>query len=475
VIRGAEGEELDTYSLQLLEARKAKEDVERELATRSGLFRDLQQSRDAGYAEVVSRLEPGDVRRSFVRYQPDQLGRHEPADRYALVVVAAGGQPRLVGLGRARRLDALVSMWRSEMEQGPFLPGRSPEDAVAAADRAGRALAKAILDPWAEEVAEARRVFVVPDGSLHRVNLAALPFADRFLVEHDVLLHTLQTERDLLPREATAPGSGVLALGGAEYDALPTGEAGAPRPAATDPMGAFRGSVASCPQFQSLTFAQLPAAREELDLVLDAWDEGTHTSLAGEGATEAAFKAAAPGHRVLHLATHAFFLGEVCGPERAARDLARRREPSISVAGDTPLLLSGLAFAGANRRADAAGAEDGILTAEEVAALDLSSVEWAVLSACDTGSGVVRDSEGIMGLPRAFRVAGARTVILSLWRVEDKTTRDWMQALYRGHLTRDLGAAAAVRFAARTILQQRRDRGLGDHPFYWAAFLALGS
>jgi len=59
--------------------------------------------------------------------------------------------------------------------------------------------------------------------------------------------------------------------------------------------------------------------------------------------------------------------------------------------------------------------------------------------------------------------------------VEDKTTRDWMQALYRGHLTRDLGAAAAVRFAARTILQQRRDRGLGDHPFYWAAFLALGS
>lgn len=475
VIRGADDDDTDTYSLRLLQARQAKEDVERELAQRSALFRDQLQARSAGFAEVAARLRDGDVLVSFVRYQPEVLALEEPDDRYALLVLASGQAPRLVGLGRARRLDALVSMWRSEMEQGPFLPGRSVADADAAAERAGRALAGAILDPWADELRDARRVFVVPDGSLHRVNLAALPFRGRYLVEHDVLVHTLQTERDLLTEAGPSRGRGLLALGGAQYDASPAA-AGVPvaTPDAPSP-GLFRGAVASCPQFQALRFDALPAAREEVASVLDTWEGDRTTSLQGPEATEAAFKAEAPGHRVLHLATHAFFLGEACGPERAAADLGRRQVASISVAGDTPLLLSGLAFAGANRRAEGAGTEDGILTAEEVATLDLSSVEWAVLSACDTGSGVVRDSEGIMGLPRAFRVAGARTVILSLWRVEDRATRDWMEALYRGHLSRDLPAAAAVRFAARSILERRRADGAGSHPFYWAAFLALGS
>jgi CHAT domain-containing protein len=115
-----------------------------------------------------------------------------------------------------------------------------------------------------------------------------------------------------------------------------------------------------------------------------------------------------------------------------------------------------------------------VLTAEEVAALNLSGVEWAVLSGCDTGVGEVRTGEGVFGLRRAFRVAGAKTVIMSLWPVEDKSTRQWMTTLYAGRLTRKLNTADAVRDASLTVLRQRRASRQNTHPFYWAGFVAAG-
>jgi len=109
-----------------------------------------------------------------------------------------------------------------------------------------------------------------------------------------------------------------------------------------------------------------------------------------------------------------------------------------------------------------------------VAALNLTGVEWAVLSGCDTGVGEVRAGEGVFGLRRAFQVAGARTVIMSLWPVEDQTTRLWMAALYQGRLMKKLSTSDAVREASLAMLRQRRAKGLGAHPFYWGAFVAAG-
>ena len=183
---------------------------------------------------------------------------------------------------------------------------------------------------------------------------------------------------------------------------------------------------------------------------------------------------------MLHLATHGFFLGSTCRPAiggtRAVGGLAPRL-PSQTNAGlaDNPLLLSGLALAGANRRAAAApGDDDGILTGEEVAALNLGGVEWAVLSACDTGLGEVKAGEGVFGLRRAFQIAGARTVIMSLWSVDDDATRVWMRALYEGRLQKHLNTADAMQQASLSVLRARRARGESTHPFYWAGFVAAG-
>jgi CHAT domain-containing protein len=106
--------------------------------------------------------------------------------------------------------------------------------------------------------------------------------------------------------------------------------------------------------------------------------------------------------------------------------------------------------------------------------LNLQGVEWAVLSACNTGVGEVKAGEGVFGLRRAFQVAGVRTVIMSLWPVDDQATRVWMRALYQNRLQKRLSTADAVREASLSALRQRRARGESTHPFYWAAFVAAG-
>ena len=242
-----------------------------------------------------------------------------------------------------------------------------------------------------------------------------------------------------------------------------------------------------------MQFEALPGSRGEVESVAGLWTKygtsaGFLRTLTGADATERAFKQLGPGRRILHVATHGFFLGEDCAPAvegtRSVGGLATASKGAVKSNDaeatqrsmpENPLLLSGLALAGANRRAAAGpNEEDGILTAEEVAALNLEGVEWAVLSACRTGLGTVTAGEGVLGLRRAFQVAGVRTVIMSLWEVEDGATRAWMEALYRARLGDHADTPDAVRQASLTLIRERKAQGLSTHPFYWAAFVAAG-
>jgi len=109
-----------------------------------------------------------------------------------------------------------------------------------------------------------------------------------------------------------------------------------------------------------------------------------------------------------------------------------------------------------------------------VASLDLRGVEWAVLSACDTGIASTGGGEGILGLRRAFRTAGASTLVISLWPVQDEAAREWMRALYKNRLSGGTATAQAVRSATLDVLRSRRAQGLSTSPFFWAAFVATG-
>jgi CHAT domain-containing protein/tetratricopeptide (TPR) repeat protein len=454
----------------LEQAIREKERADRDLAEKSVRFpRDLSRSR-IGPSDLVTALPAQSALVSFVRYRPHNL---EPA--YLAFVLRGGDSvPAVVPLGSAANIEGLILQWRKQLDQEALASGRGSQLGEAAYRRVAGELRQRVWDPLLPHMSNVTRVFVVPDGALHLVNLAALPTgASQYLVETGPLIHYLWTERDLVTTDGGRPlGEGLLALGGPSFDESSL------TPVAS--AASFRGTRSTCGDFQSMRFDPLPASLNEVNEVVTLWNQARGPALArsipltGAEATESAFKAGAIGRRILHLATHGFFLGGRCA---SALDPAATSTPAAAskITRENPLLLSGLILAGANHREAAQpDREDGVLTAEEVAVLNLSGVEWAVLSGCDTGVGEVRTGEGVFGLRRAFRVAGAKTVIMSLWPVEDKSTRQWMTTLYAGRLTRKLNTADAVRDASLTVLRQRRASRQNTHPFYWAGFVAAG-
>ena len=190
----------------------------------------------------------------------------------------------------------------------------------------------------------------------------------------------------------------------------------------------------------------------------------------GAQASEETFKAEAPGSRVIHLATHGYFIS--CNHSKNAT--GRGIDLSEAFVGENPLLVSGLFLAGANlhgQGADSLGYEDGILTAEEVAGMNLEGTELVVLSACETGLGEVKTGEGVYGLRRAFQMAGARTVISALWPVSDQATAELMGKLYGAK--RESIPQLMQRMALDRIRKLRKKKQ-PDIPLSWGAFIALG-
>ena len=187
--------------------------------------------------------------------------------------------------------------------------------------------------------------------------------------------------------------------------------------------------------------------------------------LGPEATKERLLQQAAPG--VLHIATHGFFQENTAAPE-GARALIHvgALGGGISSRNPTdPLLRSGLVLA--NARAAASNSPGPLVTALELASLDLWGTQLVVLSACDTGRGDVKLGQGIYGLRRALFIAGAETVVSSLWKVNDETTRLLMEDYYH-HLRAGQGRAEALREAMRALRKTR------PHPYYWAPFIALG-
>jgi len=306
----------------------------------------------------------------------------------------------------------------------------------------------------------------------------------------------LSSERDLVAPPAPRHPGRLLAVGGIDYDQAP------PRVASLEvpPAPALRGSGAAadpaeppaagsraadvCRGAGLPRFAPLPGSGREVEELATLWRrlhagpaarELEPTVLAGRQATKEAFRRAVPGQSVVHLATHGFAVGRRCGPERpAARGIGGLSLGDAVASGDPERLLTGLVLAGANDPAAAASAgEDGILTEREILNLDMSAADWVVLSACDTGLGAILAGEGVVGLLRAFQVAGAKTVVVSLWPVDDQAARDWMRELYRARFERRLSTIEAVRQAALRSLQAGRKQG-DDNPARWAGFAATG-
>ena len=420
-------------------------------------------------AALSGRLQPAGALVSICSYRT----RRTDAESYLAFVLVRGARvPAVVPLGPAAPLDGLVREWQAAVDR--LARTREGGGLRADLDGLGRRLGAALWTPIARQLRGVSRVVLVPDGSLNLVNFAALVDASgRYVLESGPTLHLASAERDLL-REAPAPHEQrLLVLANPAFEdprALQRSLATPPPPAAAieeAPPAAPNRGLAPCDRLSTQRFGPLPASQREAEALRDLWVSlggAAPVLLDGSAAAEGALKRAAPGHSIVHVATHGFVAEPRCP------GAPHEHRPRVS-----PLLLSGVVLAGANRRRDAAPTDDdGLLTAEEIAGLDLRQADWVVLSACDTGRGEVRASEGVLGLRRALAVAGARTVIMSLWAVADDDARLWMIDLYTARFAQGLDTAAAVREASLRALARLRAEGAADDPSRWAAFVAAG-
>lgn len=472
VVRGPDPARPDRYLPELRQAGKEKEDLERRLADKSASFRRRLEQGDETFAALKRSLPRATALVAYVLYEGSEPGKSPPAavPAYLAFVLASGIEhPLSIPIGGAEEIDRLVEDWRQVSASPSAYLALDRERHERDLREIGGRLRSRLWDPVARVLGDRAQVLVVPDGAVNLLNLATLPAGpDRFLVDDGPRFHYLSAERDLpdLGQTQSARGSGILLVGGPDFDT------GHEAPPPTGGVRRYRGSAASCSDFGTMRFDPLPASIEEVDEIRSLLATRAAasnpavsdvTALTAAEAGEAAVKSVAPGHRILHLATHGFFVDDRCSSSLRSGSAV-----------DGPLLLSGLALAGANRRREASPeSEDGILTSEEIATLDLRGVDWVVLSACESGIGRIQSGEGVLGLRRAFQVAGVRTLITSLWKVEDDVTREWMRHLYEGRL-RDLSTSEAVRDASVAVLNARRAKGLSTDPFFWGAFVAAG-
>jgi len=382
----------------------------------------------------------------------------------------------MIDLGEAATIDRQISLFRESItgeveSRGARDMGLPPRMVREFSPTAGYKLHKIIFAPLISAFGGNEQLLLAPDGDLTRLPFEVLPMGDERCLIDDYHISYVGAGRDVLRFGAATTGQPTKSLVAADPDFdLRSGDDYAQKEAVKPPGRQSREFNRS-----DLWFSRLPGTREEGKFVaakinVDPWFESR--------ALEARIKSVQSPF-ILHLATHGFFLeDQKHDPGRELRGLGVMGwEPGIGkgrlsrLGLENPLLRSGLALAGANTFLKEGvlpeEAEDGILTAEDVSGLDLLSTELVVLSACDTGLGEVRVGEGVFGLRRAFVLAGAKTLVMSLWKVPDQQTQQLMEDFYSRVLSGQPRAEAL-----REAQIQMKAKYL--HPIYWGAFICQG-
>ncbi len=417
--------------------QRVAERLDKQLVQGSQLYRQAQQSLRVDWQQVRSALREHDVAIEFSSFWMNVNGAMEKRN-VALLLRPTSAFPLYIDLGREDDMAAHLSS--------------SPGDTYD--EENGAALFEQIWKPVLPYLMPGDTIYFAPAGILHQLNLAALPAADDQVMGDLYTLHRISSTRNLAIRQqapSRAIGSQAVLFGGIDY--------------AQGNIPYLQGTLHEVQDIQ----AQLLQVNKSVSL------------FTGRQASEEAFKAlGGQTCDLLHIATHGFFYAN---DNLAQLDYFRHQ---WQVIGDNdastqvdPLMRAGLMMANANiawsnaaNQAAQVGeanllesAQDGILTAKEIALVDLSGTQLVVMSACETGRGEIT-SEGVFGLQRAFKQAGANTLIMSLWKVNDHATALMMTTFYE-HLLAGLSPRLAFRQAQQTVREEFPE------PYFWAAFILI--
>ena len=388
--------------------------------------------------------------------------------RYAAYILTREGKVQAVDLGETATIDRQIARYNQAL--------RTQNNQIS---KISRELDEMLMSPIRPLLSDKTQLLISPDGQLNTMPFDSLVDSQGRYLLQSYQISYLNTGRDLIrlqqhkpsqksPVIVANPAYGSSSLVGNDVAEL-DGEQ-----RATDPT--------------TLTFSELPGTAEEGDKILSFLPDAT--LLSEQQATESVFKQIS-SPSILHVATHGFFLSDIAA-STSYGDVRSTFGASFELVGseaegllmpdfstttysgrDETLLRSGLALAGVNNRSSGSSGrtpDDGILSAFEAVALDLTGTQLVVLSACETGVGIVTNGGGVYGLRRAFDIAGAASQLMSLWRIDDYGTSQLMQIYYENLIGKNQGRGEALRNAQLELI----DTGTYKHPYYWASFVLIG-
>lgn len=423
-------------------------ELEKNLIVRSDAFSDFDKIRSLDWKQIRASLKPGECAIEFVNFATE-IDTGNTIVYAALLVKSTSEHPEMIQLCTETDLKNIIGTI-----QGNNL--NYINTVYGSRAKANKALYEKIWAPIEPFLQGVENIYYSPTGLLHKISFAALSKDNNvFLCDNYNLEQKLSTG-NITMEDKVAFGEleNFLLMGGVDY---------------------------SSPNSTKEVWSYLPGSLQETETIhafLQTKKMGVNY-FKDENASEAIFKEKIISSTVVHIATHGFFFPD---PEQVQNEMKVDSDPNqdLSFRGTTnyanwnfvnnknPLMRSGIVFSGANdvwNRDALAEGEDGILTALEVSNLDLRNTKLVVLSACETGLGDIKGSEGVFGLQRAFKMAGVKYLIMSLWQVPDKETSEFMILFYKNLIKiKDIPLAFQK---TQKAMRKKYD------PYYWGAFVLI--
>ena len=457
--------------------------LEQELMKHSAILSRQKTLNAATWRDVQKTLKPGESAVEITRFQFHNGFTPTANQMYvALVVTPECKQPLFILLGEAKDLEAgPMVAFRADVGQSRGLQAEAPPaaPAVAADTRAAYAV---FWKPLESALGGSKRIYVAPDGVLNTIPIGLLADDGGKLIMERYQLRVVNSTRDVLSVSAGSQSKDAVLVGNPRFDLSSAQEREAlahlngipgtnPQVAGPDPPPANAPVASRGGELKGSSLNPLPGTQTEVDAVnrqLEKAGWKTETDTGDLALKQAVTRVHGP--RVVHIATHGFFLSD---EQITATATAQGKKANLDV---DPMLRSGLFLAGADRAragdASTLSAGDGVLTAYEASQINLEGTELVVLSACETGLGKELNSDGIFGLRRAFQVAGAQAILMSMWSVPDRETQELMALFYAKWLG-GLDKPEALRQAQleeRAVVEKRYGK---DRPYYWGAFVLV--
>ena len=430
---------------------RVAEQMERELMKSSKAFGDFTRSLTVGWKDVQKGLGDDDV---AIEFLASPVFGGDSILYVALTLKKGYDKPKMITLFEERELRMVrESKWYT-----------TPE------------LCELVWGPLSDELEGVKNVYFSPSGALYNIGIDQLPCSATENMGERYNMFRLSSTRELALRHDMPSEKSSALYGGLRYYVPPT-----------ELLAYNRAKGYSRSSSSRDVFERLPETKTEIDNItalLRAHSYGEPAIYEGDEGTEESIKALS-GKRtsIIHLATHGSYITPTAAEKQRKRDMMKRLtflragDDSQSSEEDEALTRSFLVMSGGKMlwTSDSIpeGVDDGLLTAQEISRLDLRGCDLAVLSACETGLGDI-SSEGVMGLQRGFKKAGVQSIVMSLWKVADRPTQEFMTEFYR-HLTAGEGKRTSF-LAAQRFLKEKYPTNLPQdeaRPPYWASFILL--